>query len=77
MTLRDLIDVSETPLLISEDGYSFPFLNVRELDCNTANEFSDEFSEDFLNRKVDSLKVEHDIICVNLEVRSHAENKTD
>ena len=67
MTLKDLIDVSEPNLIISEGGYDNPFITLHDLDCYSSEEFKDVLSPEMLNRKVDSIKVANYAIKVNLE----------
>lgn len=67
MTLKDLIDVSEVSLIISERGYSNPFLTLRELDCYSSEEFEDVLTPEMLSRKIDTIRAENGYIFVNLE----------
>lgn len=66
MTLKDLIDVSEVPLLIGEDG--FPFLSILSLDCNSSEEFKDVFTTELLSRKISLINIRDHYIAVNLEI---------
>lgn len=68
MTLAELIDVSENTLIISEGGYENPFLTISQLDANSASDFTDVFTEEFLNRNIDILRAGEGYIKVNLEV---------
>jgi hypothetical protein len=56
MTLRDLLDDFESDLLISEGGYTRPFLIIKGLDDNVADSYSDVFRPAFLNRNVIGIK---------------------
>lgn len=68
MTLKDLMDTSETNLVISEGGYGFPFLIIYSLDCNSSEEFRDVLTPEMLSRNVASIKGGHETIYVALEV---------
>lgn len=68
MTLKDLIDVSEVPLLISEDGFYAPFLCILSLDRNSSEEFKDVFTTELLSRKISMIKIKDHYIAVNLEI---------
>lgn len=68
MTLRELMDTCENDLEICEDGYSYPFLTIRQMeDCNSCD-FKDFLSEEFLNSEVASFKRDsfNNTIKVNL-----------
>ena len=67
MTLKELIDISESTLVISEGGYSYPFIVLRELDSYSSEDFKDVLTADMMSRKIDVIKVESNWICVNLE----------
>lgn len=69
MRLKELIDVSEGDLVICENGYDYPFLTIRQLEDNNSDDFKDVFSKEFLNREVDSFRIEGSLcgfIKVNL-----------
>lgn len=66
MTLKELIDISEVPLVISEGDYRYPFITLQELDCYSSDEFSDVLSEDMLNRKIKTIKAKDSLIYVCL-----------
>ena len=68
MTLKELIDISENDLIISEGGYDYPFITLKGLDCNLSEEFKDVLSPEMLNRKVEAIKPVEFGIKVWLEV---------
>lgn len=56
MTLRDLLNDCESDLVISEGGYTYPFLIIKGLDDNVAESYSDVFRSEFLDRNVIGLR---------------------
>lgn len=56
MTLKDLIDISETKLIVGFGGYDDPLIEINELDIHWSEDFVDILSPEIMNRKVESIK---------------------
>ena len=68
MILRELMDISENDLILSEGGYDYPFMVLKGLDCCLSGDFEDVLSPEMLNRKVEAIKPVEFGIKVWLEV---------
>ena len=68
MTLKDLIDVSEVPLIIYEGRSYFSLLTLNGVNRYSSDDFKDVLTPKMLDRRVIAIKAENGCISVNLEV---------
>lgn len=67
MTLRELIDISEVPLVISEEDHTYQFMILHELNIYSSDDFKDLLTKDMLDRKIRVMKAKDSVIYVCLE----------